>query len=131
MRAPSFLSAQLATPILLFAIMASMCNLGVAEDRDKIMAQKLAASQSILAAIATEDFSMLEKNADLLLGLAKQEWMESPTPEYRAHLKDFWITLEGISDKANAKDIDGATLGYVQMTLSCVKCHKYLRGSAE
>lgn len=117
--------------LVLFAIVATLSGQTFAEDRDKIMAQKLAASQSILAAITTEDFSMLEKNADVLLALAKQEWLESPTPEYRAHLKDFWLTLEGLSDKARGKNIDGATLGYVHMTLSCVKCHRYLRNSSQ
>jgi len=125
------LTICIARGLLLIVGIVAFSGSGFAEDRDKIMAQKLAASQSILAAITTEDFSMLEKNADALLDLAKQQWVESPTPDYRAHLKDFWITLEGISDKAKAKDIDGATLGYVQMTLSCVKCHKYLRHNSK
>lgn len=32
---------------------------------------------------------------------------------------------------AQEQNGDGATLAYVQMTLSCVKCHKYLRKSEQ
>ena len=29
--------------------------------------------------------------------------------------------------KAKAKSVDGAALGYVDMTLACVRCHQYTR----
>lgn len=93
----------------------------------KLMERKLQLSQAILGAIATEDFSSLSTNADGLLVLAKKEWLRHETPEYRAQLKDFWIVLEGLKSAAEDKNSDGATLAYVQMTLSCVRCHKYLR----
>ena len=93
----------------------------------KIMKQKLQYSQAILAAVATEDFPGISTNADELLELAKTQWIQNDTPEYRAQLKDFWIVLEGLKSAAEEKNGDGATLAYLQLTLSCVKCHKYLK----
>lgn len=93
----------------------------------KIMEKKLQLSQAILAAVVKEDFASMSANADGLLVLAKTEWIQDDSPEYRAQLKDFWLVLEGLKSAAEDKNGDGATLAYVQMTLSCVKCHKYLR----
>lgn len=93
----------------------------------KIMKQKLQYSQAILAAVATEDFTGISSNADGLLELAKTQWIQNDTPEYRAQLKDFWVVLEGLKSASEEKNGDGTTLAYLQLTLSCVKCHKYLR----
>ncbi len=92
-----------------------------------VMEQKLTHAQNILSAIAKEDYAKLSENAEGLRKLAEKQWIEKETPEYRAQLKDFWVVLEGIRASADDKDIDGATLAYMQMTLSCVRCHKYLR----
>lgn len=99
--------------------------------RAKIMERKLQYSKEILGAVAVEDFSAMAINADGLLELAKTQWIESETPEYRSQLKDFWIVVEGFKTAAEEKNGDGAALAYVQMTLSCVKCHKYLRKSVK
>lgn len=97
----------------------------------KLMERKLAASQDILASLAREDFTRMSAAADELLGLAKQQWIDDESPQYRSQLKDFWIILEGVKESAAEKNLDGATLGYVQMTISCVRCHKFLRDKVE
>lgn len=118
---------------------ASLCLLflpiGTADDKPgsaaaKIMEKKLQYSQAILAAVAKEDFAGMSTNADGLLELAKAQWLQKETPEYRAQLKDFWLVLDGLKTAADEKNGDGATLAYLQMTLSCVRCHKYLRNSS-
>ena len=106
-------------------------NPSVAKKNAKLMEKKLAVSQELLPALANEDFAQLKKNADELSKLAKQQWIANDTPEYQAQLKDFWIVVDGIAASAEEKNLDEATLGYVQMTISCVKCHKSLRKKAE
>ena len=39
--------------------------------------------------------------------------------------------LDRIESIAKAKNIDGATLAYVQLTVNCVNCHKYVRESTK
>ncbi|WP_145372268.1 hypothetical protein [Maioricimonas rarisocia] len=100
-------------------------------DRHRLMERKLVATQQILTSLTREDYAAMQSAADDLLELARQQWTTDESPRYRAHLKDFWITLEGVSEAAEEKKLDGATLAYVQMTISCVKCHKYLRQPVE
>jgi cytochrome c556 len=102
-----------------------------ADREQSVMEQKLSRAQGILSGLAKEDFAAISRESTDLLALAQQQWIEHDTPEYRAQLKDFWITLEGIDASAKEKNLDGATLGYMQLTLSCVKCHKYLRSTQQ
>lgn len=93
----------------------------------KIMEKKLQLSQAILAGIVKEDFARISTSADDLLKLTKHQWVRNETPEYRSQLKDFWIVVDGLKTAADEKNSDGTTLAYVQMTLCCVKCHKFLK----
>lgn len=97
----------------------------------KIMEKKLQLSQSILSGVVKEDYARISADAEKLLDLAKTQWVQDETPEYRSQLKDFWIVVEGLKSSAEEKNGDGTTLAYVQMTLSCVKCHKYLRANSK
>ena len=40
---------------------------------------------------------------------------------------EFRRAVENLQEKAAQKNLDGAALGYVELTLTCVKCHKYVR----
>lgn len=92
-----------------------------------VMKDKLRFTHQLLTSLAREDFSTLEKNAKNLNRIARKQWIANPAPEYRVQLQIFWTTLEGIESAAHRKDIEEATLAYMQMTLSCVKCHKVIR----
>ena len=96
-----------------------------------LMQRKLDLSQNVLKALALEDYPLMSKSTTELLQLARQHWTEEETPAYRAQLKDFWTVLEGLDRAAQDKNLDGATLAYVQLTISCVKCHKSLRMDVE
>jgi hypothetical protein len=45
------------------------------------------------------------------------------TPEYLRHGKEFRRHAEALRQAAQTKNLDGATLAYVQLTLNCVNCH--------
>ena len=94
----------------------------------KIMEAKLKASQSLLAGIATEDFQKITLSAQELIRLTRtEEWAILKTPKYTMHSNEFRRTAEVILQKAKAKSIDGVTLTYFEMTMSCVRCHQYVR----
>ena len=127
MRSPILVSLGL---VWLFVLSSSIAGAQKPEESPSeapLMEQKLKYAQNILSAIAREDYAGLEQNADQLRKLAEKQWIDRETPEYRAQLKDFWVVLEGVRSSADQKDIDQATIAYMQMTLSCVKCHKHLR----
>lgn len=96
-------------------------------EEQQIMDHKLSHSQDILASLAKEDFASMAASAEELMDLTEEQWVVNETPEFRAHLKNFWVVLEGLKTSAESEDLDEATVAYMQMTLSCVKCHKYLR----
>ena len=94
----------------------------------KFMRAKLDLSQGILEGLVTEDFATIEKNAKSLQVLSiAEEWNVSNDPIYVQHSKDFRQTVAQISKMAAAKNIDGASLSFVQMTLSCIECHRFVR----
>ncbi len=97
------------------------------EDGGAVMKEKLRFSHQLLTSLAQEDYPQLEYAAQELRRIARQQWEENPSAEYRTQLQVFWTTLEGIEAGAQRKEIDEATLAYMQMTLSCVKCHKLIR----
>ena len=92
------------------------------------MQLKLEPAKQILEGIATEDFELINRSAQRIRTLTLDEnWMTIQTPEYKQQSKDFQRSIMMISDAAKNRNIDGATLGYVQMTLYCVQCHRSLR----
>lgn len=94
----------------------------------ELMHKKLTNSQKILEGIALQDFDLIKTGADELTLISKAaEWRVIKSPQYELHSNDFRRSSETLSKMAEGRNIDGAALAYVDMTLSCVKCHKYVR----
>jgi len=98
------------------------------EKVSELMKRKLTNSQKILEGLAMNDFKLIEQSADELIAVSKEaEWKVLKTPQYELHSNDFRRTADTLSKYAKDKNIDGAALTYVELTLSCVKCHKHVR----
>jgi hypothetical protein len=94
----------------------------------QLMANKLDTAQKLLAAIAVADFDKIARQADHLSSIANQaEWIAFKTPRYELHSNEFRRAAETMSRKAKEKNIDGVTLAYMDMTMSCVRCHQHVR----
>jgi cytochrome c556 len=92
------------------------------------MQKKLEYSQKILAGLATADFETIGKNARSMNALTQMEkWVRAGVPEYRAQLRIFQNANEQLIRMADERELDGATVAYVQLALSCVNCHKVVR----
>jgi len=97
---------------------------------EALMKKKLEHSQKVLDGIATQDFKKIETHAEELLEISKQaEFQTLKTKDYDRHSLDFRRSAEGLIEAAKKKNIDAAALAYVEMTLTCVKCHKHVRES--
>jgi cytochrome c556 len=95
---------------------------------ESIMQKKLKNSQLVLEGIAVNDFDKIAKHADELIDLSKQaEWKILKTQQYEIYSNDFRRTADALVKSAKEKNIDGCALNYVELTLDCVKCHKYVR----
>ena len=94
------------------------------------MKKKLSYSENILAGLASADFDQIRKNAQTMKALSQMEkWVRGNTPPYRAQLQVFQDANERLIRMADNENLDGAALAYVQLTLSCVNCHKVVRDS--
>ena len=96
--------------------------------RSKLMAEKLKNSQTLLEGLALNDFEKIKDSAQELIRISKAaEWSAYKTPMYEVHTNNFRRAAETIIQKAKDKNIDGATLAYVDMTVTCVRCHQHTR----
>ncbi len=96
--------------------------------QSEFMRKKLEHSQKVLEGIAIGDFDKINQHAAALLDLSKlAEWRVLKTPRYELHSNDFRRSAQTLIDEAKAKNLDGAALAYVDLTLNCVKCHKHVR----
>ena len=95
----------------------------------EFMAEKLVLSQVLLRGLALEEFELLRANAAQLSAMSKQaDWRVFQNPDYDHQSTIFQRHANALVRAAESKDIDGATLAYLRLTLSCVDCHKLVRG---
>lgn len=92
------------------------------------MRKKLDFSKGMLGGIAAADFDEIAKNAQTMRGLSKIEsFVRRGTPGYRTQVDIFEQSLDEIIRQANKENLEGVTLAFNQLTVSCVNCHKQLR----
>jgi hypothetical protein len=92
------------------------------------MRQKLDHSQRILEGLTVEDYAMIAQGARALEELSRDaRWQVSPNINYLRMSSEFQDQAAELAAKAKQRNLDGASLAYVRMTLNCVKCHQYTR----
>jgi hypothetical protein len=94
------------------------------------MRKKLDASKTVLDGVVTENFVKIKKGADEMLVMSKAaEWNAIQGPVYQQYSSEFRRSVERLIKEADDKDIDGAGLAYMQLTMNCVSCHNYVKGA--
>ena len=94
----------------------------------ELMQSKLRHSQKVLEGVAVGDFKEIAENAEDLIAISKEaEWRVLKTPQYELRSNEFRRTADELIKHAEAKNLDAAALSYVELTMTCVKCHKYVR----
>ena len=95
----------------------------------EIMAAKVKHSQVLLDALARDDFKRIKQEATALIRISDAaEFLNAhKTDEYRLQTAAFRESVAAMADKAEAKNMDGVLLAYLDMSSRCVKCHQYTR----
>jgi hypothetical protein len=110
--------------VLLFAVH----GIGQQENRE-FMRAKLRHSQQIVEGLALENFEQIVKNAQQLSRMSHAtNWQAFQTEDYVMHSGEFRRAVESLRAQANKKNLEGAVLAYLDVTMKCVNCHKYMRG---
>jgi hypothetical protein len=101
----------------------------VANDVHEFMQLKLNHSQKVLEGIALEDYEAISKHSQAISLLSQEaSWQVLQTPDYLQHSAEFRRAADALTAAAKKKNLDGAALAYVDLTMKCVNCHKYVRG---
>jgi hypothetical protein len=93
-----------------------------------VMQRKLIHGQKVLEGLALNDFGKINTGAeDLMLCVQEASWKKLQTPKYELYSNDFIRHIEEMQTAAKNKNLDAATLAYVETTLTCIKCHQHVR----
>ena len=95
----------------------------------EFMRHKLELSQKVLEGLALEDFDLIVAKATRLSAMSKEaDWRVFENPDYDQQSILFRRQVDALTRAAKDKNLDAATLAYVRITMSCVDCHKLVRG---
>lgn len=98
------------------------------DDLSAFMKAKLRHAEQVLEGLATEDYELIAKSSQAMSLLCEDElWAVLQTPEYRERSLEFRRSVDAITEAARKKNLEAAALSYVDSTLKCVSCHKYVR----
>jgi cytochrome c556 len=125
---------RLADRGLILVALASAISLAAeasAEDKLKeFMKAKLEHSEKILEGLAREDYDLIVKHSTAISLICEDElWSVLQTPEYQERSKEFRRSVYAITEAARKKNLEGAAFAYVESTMKCVSCHKYVRST--
>lgn len=95
----------------------------------EFMRDKLELAQRVLEGLALEDYSLIAaKGAKLNAMSAESAWRAFENPDYDVQSATFRRHVRSLIKAAEDENLDAATLAYVGMTMSCVECHRLVRG---
>ena len=95
----------------------------------EFMREKLAHSQKVLEGLAMEDYFTIQAESKKLSAMTQEAtWQAFQNPDYAQHSAIFRRHANALMRAAQDKNLDAATLAYVRLTMSCVDCHKLVRG---
>jgi hypothetical protein len=92
------------------------------------MKVKLKSTENILRGLTLGDFDLIEENARRMNNFGRLEKLvHSRNAEYQTQLKFLEHANQELMRQAEKKNLDGATLAFVQLTTSCINCHRTIR----
>jgi hypothetical protein len=94
---------------------------------DRVMRQKLEHAQKILEAVVTSDWASLEANSRDLERLTNDpRWTILRYPEYAQRSAAFTSAIRTLHKAAVQRDLEATPKAYIDVTMQCVECHRYL-----
>ncbi len=101
----------------------------VPQGTKEFMREKLEHAQKILEGIAMEDYDLIIAKSKKLTAMSQAaSWQVFENPDYVQQSANFRRNVEALRKAAKEKNLDGVTLAYFRVTMSCVDCHQVVRG---
>ncbi|MCA9015091.1 MAG: hypothetical protein KDA77_07135 [Planctomycetaceae bacterium] len=91
----------------------------------KFMREKLTSSQQVLEGLMVEDYDLMQKGAQKMIEMSNAtEWQVIEGPIFARQSEEFRSAAKQVIKFAKEKNIDGASLSYLHLTMTCIACHK-------
>ncbi|QGQ25215.1 hypothetical protein F1728_22110 [Gimesia benthica] len=112
---------------------ADQCESKPGDDKDlegekrlsKFMHEKLTSSQLVLEGLMIEDYEKMQKGAKRMIEMSNAtEWQVVEGPIFARQSEEFRSAAKQVIKFAKEKNIDGASLSYLHLTMTCINCHK-------
>ncbi len=92
------------------------------------MRAKLGHAQLVMEGLALADYDLIARGShDLALASQASSWEVLQTEDYARQSREFRRACESLRSAAKDKNLDGAALAWMEVTLKCIQCHKYVR----
>jgi len=92
------------------------------------MRRKLEATQKVMEGLAVEDYDLIAQGARQLRGIsAAADFAVVKEALYTQHADEFRRIVDRMERNAKEKRLDGAALAYMDLTMSCIECHRFVR----
>ena len=92
------------------------------------MRAKLGHAQLVMEGLALADYDLIARGShDLALASQASSWQVLQTEEYARQSSEFRRSCDSLRNAAKAKNLDGAALAWMEVTMKCIQCHKYVR----
>lgn len=99
-------------------------------EQSLFMRRKLDASNKILEGLLTEDSELIKKGAESLMEMSKAElWQVRNDAMYKQFSAEFQQSAKKLMESADKDSTDAAALKWIDTTLKCIECHKFVRGA--
>jgi len=100
------------------------------ENVSKFMQAKLDSSKDVLEGLVTEDFDLIQKGTKKMIEMSNAtEWQLVEGPIFAQQSAEFRNAAKDVAKYAQKKNIDGASLSYLHLTMTCIACHKQIKKS--
>lgn len=92
------------------------------------MRAKLGHAQHVIEGLALADYDLIARGAhDLSLASQASSWQVLQTADYARQSQEFRRSCDSLRTAAKEKNLDGAALAWMEVTMKCIQCHKYVR----
>ena len=99
-------------------------------DQTEFMRKKLEASGQILEGLTSENADLIVKGATILVEMsAAEKWKVKHDAMYRQFSGEFQRSAKNLLEAAQKKNFDAAALKWMDTTMKCLECHKFVRGT--
>lgn len=94
----------------------------------RFMQAKLDSSKDVLEGLVTEDFDLIQKGTKKMIEMSNAaDWQVVKGPIYAQQSAEFRSAAKQLLKNAQKKNIDGASLSYLHLTMTCIACHNQIK----